>query len=91
MRFMTIGAALLTMATGLAAAPAYAESCQQLWVERNQMYKNHGYCFKTQRAIDHFGNGGCHIHNDGDVPFTRAERTRIEHIQQEERQQHCPA
>lgn len=34
----------------------YAQlSCGQLWYERNKIMANHGYCFKTSRAINTFG------------------------------------
>ena len=54
-----------------------AQSCQQLWVERNQYYKNHGYCFKTQQAIAYFGNGGCFSNEQNAVPLSSAERARV--------------
>ncbi len=50
-------------------------TCDQLWVARNSIYKARGYCFKTERAIQHFGNGGCIYQNESDIPFTQAERT----------------
>jgi hypothetical protein len=40
-----------------------SQSCHALWVARNQIYKNNGYCFKTRRAIRYFGNGGCWTRN----------------------------
>jgi hypothetical protein len=77
-------------ATLSAFAPlARAQSCQQLWVERNQYYKNHGYCFKTQQAIAYFGNGGCFISDQNAVPLTPAERGRINQIVQQERAMGC--
>jgi hypothetical protein len=72
MRLLLILTTMLTVAASLAATPAYAQSCQQLWVERNQYFKNHGYCFKTQRAIKFFGNAGCRINNEGAVPLRGA-------------------
>jgi len=79
----------LLVAIGALAAPASAQTCQQLWVERNQYYKNHGYCFKTQRAISYFGNGGCFINDEGAVPLSGAERARINQIVQQERAMGC--
>lgn len=32
-------------------------SCNGLWRERNRVYAQHGYCFKTPRAIRAFGTG----------------------------------
>ena len=91
MRLLLILTTMLTVAASLAATPAYAQSCQQLWVERNQYFKNHGYCFKTQRAIKFFGNAGCRINNEGAVPLTSAERTRVDQIRRRERAMGCPA
>jgi YARHG domain len=91
MRLATIVATVALAATALAmeAAPANAQSCQQLWVERNSYYKRHRYCFKTQRAIAYFGNGGCIYHNEAAVPLSRAERERIGQIQRLERAYGC--
>ncbi len=71
---------------------SYAQSarCQSLWVQRNQIYKNHGYCFKTARAIQYFGNGGCRITSDDAVPLSRGERATIAGIQTQERSLGCP-
>jgi hypothetical protein len=82
--------ALVAVATTAALIPAAsAQSCQQLWVERNQYYKNHGYCFKTPRAISYFGNGGCLIQDQNAVPLTPAERARVSQILQQERAMGC--
>jgi YARHG domain len=74
------------------ATNSYAQSarCQSLWVQRNQIYKNHGYCFKTARAIQYFGNGGCRITNDNAVPLSRGEQATIAGIQAQERSLGCP-
>src|SRR5205085_122943 len=56
---------------------AQAQSCQDLWVERNSYYKQHGYCFKTSRAISYFGNAGCSYDNEGAVPLSPYERRRV--------------
>ena len=66
-----------------------AKSCQQLWVSRNAIYKNNGYCFRTRRARRHFGNAGCYIHNQGAVPLSRWERRRIRNIRRCERRKGC--
>lgn len=72
---------------------AKAEECEQLWVKRNSYYKSHGYCFQTQRAIDHFGNTGC-SYNDQDYVyqqvFSNDERTQVQNIRNDERAQGCP-
>ncbi|HLH88570.1 MAG TPA: YARHG domain-containing protein [Xanthobacteraceae bacterium] len=60
---------------------ASAQSCQQLWVERNSFYKDAGYCFKTDRAIAYFGNQA--------VPLSRDARYRIDEIVRLERRMGC--
>jgi YARHG domain len=89
MRWLLMAVAMITVAASLAAAPALAQTCQQLWVERNQYYKNHGFCFKTQRAIEYFGNGGCYIHDENAVAMIPDERARIAQIAQQERAMGC--
>jgi hypothetical protein len=89
MRWLWMLASIIAAVTSLAASQARAQTCQQLWAERNQFYKNHGYCFKTQRAINFFGNGGCNINDESAVPLTSAERGRIAQIAQEERAMSC--
>ena len=81
--------AMIALSASLVAAPAYAQTCQQLWVQRNQYYKDHGYCFKTQRAIEYFGNGGCYINDENAIPLTSAERASIAQIGQQERAMGC--
>jgi hypothetical protein len=81
--------ALVATAMVVLVPAANAQTCQQLWVERNQYYKNHGYCFKTQQAIEYFGNGGCYINDQNAVPLTSAERARVNQIVQQERVMGC--
>lgn len=64
-------------------------SCQELWVARNQIYKNAGYCFKTTRAREFFGNGGCTFDDVGEVPINDADRRYISQIKKLEDQKGC--
>src|SRR5215210_4815253 len=64
MRLLSTAAAALIAAATLGADAARAQDCQSLWVERNSYYKNAGYCFRTQRAIQYFGNGGCYVYDE---------------------------
>jgi len=91
MRLLTVIATMVVVAATLlvAAPPANAQSCQQLWVERNSYCKRAGYCFKTRRAIDYFGNGGCLYDREGDVPLSPDDRARINQIQAQERTYRC--
>jgi hypothetical protein len=84
-------ATLLAVAALSVTAPiAGAQNCVDLWVERNSYYKEAGYCFKTQRAISYFGNGGCIYDNERDLPLSRAVRARISQIVAIERALRCP-
>ena len=64
-------------------------SCQILWEVRNTIYKENGYCFHTQKAIDAFGNAGCKFDNAGDVPFNAAERHNVSAIKKVEAKKGC--
>lgn len=83
------GSSLLALAL-LVPAPAFAASCGELWYARNAIYKGAGYCFKTARAIQAFGNAGCVYDGMGDVPLSPGQRRQIANLQSQERDQGCP-
>jgi hypothetical protein len=70
-------------------AVAQQGSCESLWIARNSIYKARGYCFKTTRAINYFGNAGCIYDNEDAVPLTQADRAAIAGIQAQERALGC--
>jgi YARHG domain len=70
-------------------ANAQADTCDSLWVARNSIYKAKGYCFKTPRAINYFGNAGCRFDDEGAVPLTSADQAAIASIQARERALGC--
>ena len=81
-----LGFVTLAVLVSSAAAPAVAQNvCQNLWVERNSIYKAAGYCCKTARAIRYFGNAGCSYDNERDLPVSRAEHRRVAQVIAEER------
>jgi hypothetical protein len=81
---------MVVVAASAVATPALAQGiCQSLWVERNAIYKDAGYCFKTARAINYFGNAGCRYDVEGAIPLSPAERARIERILAMERANGC--
>jgi hypothetical protein len=83
-------AAVVMTASGVGfMSAARAQSCQELWVERNSYYKEAGYCFKTSRAISYFGNGGCIYDIEASVPLPREIRARIAEITRIERRMGC--
>ncbi len=64
-------------------------SCQILWEVRNSIYKENGYCFHTQRAIQVFGNAGCKYDEVGDVPLNAAERHNVLAVKTAEAKKGC--
>ncbi|KQQ00212.1 hypothetical protein ASF56_15030 [Methylobacterium sp. Leaf122] len=77
MRFLAAAIlASLTASPALAAFP-----CDELWGERNAIYKDAGYCFRTERAIRAFGNSGCKYDELADVPLSARQRADIADIQ----------
>lgn len=84
-----LGALAVAVTSGGLMSAASAQSCQELWVERNSYYKEAGYCFKTERAISYFGNQGCVYYNEGSVPLSREARARISQITWLERRNGC--
>ncbi len=50
-------ALLLGLAQQARAQVASRMSCEELWLARNQIYANNGYCFQSQRARAIFGHG----------------------------------
>ncbi len=68
---------------------AQAQSCDELWRERNGYYKEYGYCFKTERARREFGNEGCRYYDERDLPMPRGIRGRIAEIVAMERALGC--
>ncbi len=86
----TAAGVLLAAATlGMTATTASAQACQEWWEERNGIYADAGYCFKTRRAIEHFGNRGCRYHNEGSVPLTQQQRNRVAQLTALERRNGC--
>jgi YARHG domain len=65
-------------------------SCSELWQNRNQIYKDAGYCFRTQRGIRVFGNAGCQYDDVSDVPLSINQRRDVAEITRYERLKRCP-
>ena len=63
--------------------------CQPLWEVRNWIYKENGYCFHTQKAIDAFGNAGCQYDDVAEVPLNDIERHNVSAIKTAEANKGC--
>jgi hypothetical protein len=57
-----------------------AGSCDDLWYQRNSIFKGAGYCFKTPRAISVFGNTGCQYDDANEVPLSENQRQTLDEI-----------
>ena len=79
-------------AAWLIASPAAAQVsvCEELWALRNGVYKEAGYCFKTRRAIQGFGNAGCRYDELADVPLSARDRAKVADLVAQERVNRCP-
>ena len=66
-----------------------ALNCDQLWYQRNMIFKAAGYCFKTPRAIRTFGNARCAYDDEPDVPLSDPDRKTINTIRKVERMKRC--
>jgi hypothetical protein len=64
-------------------------SCDQLWFERNSIFKEAGYCFKTPRAINALGNAGCRYNNESEMRLTPQQKSLMAAIQRVEQTKAC--
>jgi hypothetical protein len=64
-------------------------TCDELWYQRNSIFKFAKYCFKTPRAIRVFGNAGCQYDNELDVPLSGQQRQVINEIRAAEAAKRC--
>jgi YARHG domain len=83
---MAAAAALFVLSGTIAQA---GDVCGDLWVERNQIFKDNGYCFKTRDAIRYFGNAGCIYDEQEDVPLSARERRTVQRLVAAERRNRC--
>jgi hypothetical protein len=86
-KIVSVAAALLAVVTAQSALAQDLDnlSCGQLWYERNAVYAQFGYCFKTDQAIRTFGRG-CYPPY-GKLPGWA--QTRVSDIQAWERRKAC--
>jgi hypothetical protein len=86
MCIVVVVTACLMICAQIANAQGYSsQSCGQLWQERNAIFADYGYCFKTPQAISAFGRG-CF------PPYGRlpaSEQARVDNIISWERRKGC--
>lgn len=64
-------------------------SCRTLGEMRNSIYADNGYCFKSRRYRQMFGNENCEYDDSEDVPLNRYERSNVDVIRRVERAKDC--
>jgi YARHG domain len=83
---LNVAAAISALSLTISTAPASAASCYDLWYERNQIFDDNGYCFKSDLGKETFDNSDCYTsHPD----LTRAEQRRVAAIKARERAKGC--
>ena len=87
MRLM-LALAALVVAFGL--GEVRAAGCEEAWYQRNLIYKQAGYCFRTPRAIRAFGNAGCSFDDVEEVPLSGRQRATVAELRAYERANGCP-
>ncbi len=63
--------------------------CEQLWTVRNGIYHARGYCFKTDRGKEAFGNEHCRYDDEAAVPLNDYERANVRLIRSIEKRRGC--
>ena len=77
------------MAAGLLVAlpsVAFAESCYDLWYERNSIYDSYGFCFQTALGEETFDNSDCYTRHPH---LSYQDQQIVAEIQRREKLKHC--
>ena len=64
-------------------------SCENLWLVRNHIFADNGYCFKTARGKELFGNASCSVDDANQVKMNSHEWANIATIRAVERDMGC--
>jgi YARHG domain len=63
--------------------------CDQLWTVRNGIYAARGYCFKSARGREEYGNANCRYDDEAQVPLNDYERANVRLIRAIEKRRGC--
>jgi hypothetical protein len=88
MRSTSLFGVLVVLFSAISAS-AQEGSCESLWLQRNEIFKNAGYCFKTPKGIAAFGNAGCRYDEITDLPLSDRDRSAIAGISRSENLKGC--
>jgi hypothetical protein len=64
-------------------------SCEDLWILRNSIYKDAGYCFTSTRGQSMFDNTGCQHSDQALVPLNDYQRHNVRIIKAAEAAKSC--
>lgn len=64
-------------------------SCESLWILRNSIYDDAGYCFSSARGMKWFINDGCTIADQEAVPLNDDQRANIDVLKAAEAGKGC--
>lgn len=65
-------------------------NCDRLWIARNQIWKNHKYCFNTPKAQRYFGNEGCFRNiKQANKIMSKRNKSRVKAILRKEKRLGC--
>lgn len=64
-------------------------SCDDLWIVRNTIYFEHGYCFVSDAAINYFGIEDCYEENSKRLNFSKIEQYNIDAMASVEKAKRC--
>lgn len=76
-----------TFATiGMGPTSTLANECMRLWIERNTIFDNRGYCFGSDLGKGYFSNSDCHTKNP---KLSSREQSRVARIKSREKELGC--
>jgi hypothetical protein len=82
MRSLLFAALIISVSSGAASA----QSCYDLWYERNAIFNANGFCFKSRLGRETFNNSDCWTSR---AKLSRSEQGRVNSIRAEERRRGC--
>ncbi len=66
-----------------------SHSCENLWLIRNTIFHQRGYCFQSGRGKSEFSNSRCTVNTVSDLKLTPVENDNVGTIEKLERQKRC--
>ena len=64
-------------------------TCETLWILRNSIFDQAGYCFKTQKAKDWFNNEDCKVEDAAALNISPVQKSNIDKIKAMESWKGC--